>query len=432
MNDPASATTELDSLYRPLVGLQPPAILVSQRHAWAAAMSRLEDFRLSDPARCDMLETGARLAAAYQSAALDGAHPGDPRVVDALISHRAAADDLAGDVGAHVTANQRALLAAARAGALSEALIRHVHELACRPQITHPVQVDGRVQDHVLAHGEYKHHSNHTRTNEGGWRVRAPVAKVGSEMRTLVATMGPEEFGRLHPATRAAHVLQAMTHVAPFADGNARVARALAGGLLLRVSGIPLLVPADDLAAYDGAVVGAEAGDPGALVAFVVKCAVDLVDLIVEPDPSISLDRDEGLFRWEAETAAARFLGEQLPSAVQGALKRHRARTDLGWLPSLNDADIDPPAVADRERLFESRPLVIRAPLPPGPGAEEALSIDAHPLGGKGHVVLRAEAAGLRIDVRVDESADEWHDRLDPWLDRIISTLALRAAAEVE
>jgi len=358
-------------------------------------------------------------------------------VVDALLGHQAAADDLAGDVGAHVTANHRALLVAARAGALSEALIRQVHELACRPQITHPVQVDGRVQDHVLAHGEYKHHSNHTRTNEGGWQVRAPVAKVGSEMRTLMATTGPEEFGRLHPAARAAYVLQALTRVAPFADGNARVARALAGGLLLRESGIPLLVPADglaacDLAAYDAAIVGAEAGDPGALVAFVVKCAVDLVDLIVEPHPSISSDRDGGLSRWEAETAAARFLGEQLPSAVRGALTRHRARTDLGWLPPLNDADIDPSAVADGERLFEARPLVIRAPLPPGPGVKEALSIDAHPLGGKGHVVLRAEEAGLRIDVRVGEPADEWRSRLEPWLDRIISTLALRTAAEIE
>ena len=55
-------------------------------------------------------------------------------------------------------------------------------------------------------------------------------------------TCAARAFAGLHPVVQAAYLLHALDHVQPFADGNGRVGRALAGGCLLRAAGIPYLV----------------------------------------------------------------------------------------------------------------------------------------------------------------------------------------------
>jgi hypothetical protein len=437
MSDPTLAD-DADPLYRPLDGLDAWAssgggmVEAVDEGAWADAVGRLDDLRRRHPAWSDMVLRGARLAAAHQSGALDGVHGGGRPVATALLRSVTPAAEAGAEAWPHVRANDEALGLAAGSPVLTEDVIRRIHEVACRPQLTHRVVVDGRVQDHVFAHGDYKHHPNHLPDGGGGWRARAPVGLVGTEMRRLVEAMGSPGFSRLHVAARAAFVLHGVAHVAPFADGNGRTGRALAGALLLRAAGLPLLVPVDLVGAYDGALEAAGRGDTHDLVRFVADRSVDLARLLCGlPVPGAG-SHDPAYGRWCAEVATARAVADALAPEVRRALARHRARTDLGWLSPLVGATVVPPASPGHEERVDAGPLTLVVPLPGGGDVEEVITVVAHPLDAEGGVVVRAREAQLRLDVALGESPEGVASRLAPWLDRAMSTLALRVAAELE
>jgi hypothetical protein len=372
-----------------------------------------------------MVERGALLAAAHQSGALDGMHDGDPDVARALLRGASLACVPAGAV-AHVRANYDALglaRAATAADLGSEAWIRTVHRVACRPQLTHPVRGETGVHDHVLATGDFKHHPNHGRGPSGEWVAHAPVAALREEMSRLLGALAGADFAALPPVTRAAYALHGLTHVAPFADGNGRVARVLAGGHLLDGASVPLLVFADQSAGYDEALAEAAAGNPPALVRFVAdrgRAAVALVGDVRAAGPSSPAEA-EALRRWQERSRASDVLHRLLAGSVARALDRHRRRSDLGWLSRLSDAVVTP------------APLVIRVP---PTSVDEALVVDSHPLFDDEILVLRADGAGLDVKVAPPELLPDpsaaLGARLDAWLDRVVSTLALRVAAELE
>jgi hypothetical protein len=321
-----------------------------------------------------MATRGAVLAAAYQSAAIDGVVPVDSDTARSLVRGAASLASLDAEARAHVRANLDAL-ELARQAAVSEATIRRIHDVACRPQLTHQVIVDGGVQDHVMAPGDYKHHPNHLRLDGGGWKVTAPVALVGPEMARLVELAASPEFAGLHPVVQAGWLHDAVLHVQPFADGNGRVARALAGGVLLRAAWVPLVVFDGDLDVL------------GAVVA--------LVDLMAATDAG-------ALDAWRARSAAAEELRRQVAPALDAALRRP-----------------DPARRADVSGATVGTDLVVRVP---GAGVEEILTVDAHPLD-DGPVSVTAREAGLRLVAG---------EAVEPWADRVAAVLALRVAAETE
>lgn len=387
----SALSDEADPLYRPLGGLEEWAAVEVDREVWATALDRLRALREDAPDWAGMVTHGARLAAAYQSAALDGLFPVAHGLTLSLLRGEASLADVGEDERAHVRANHAAL-ALAEAPDVTEDAIRRLHEVACRPQMTHRVRVDDRVQDHVLAAGDYKHHPNHVPLSEGGWHATVPVAQIGPEMARLVEMAGSEAFAAQHPAARAAWLHHALLHVQPFADGNGRVARALAGGCLLRETSLPLV--------HVGDVAGEAQG-----VTAVERAFVDLVDLAVfgRPDPA-ALDR----WRRQAEMGGA--LRAAVVPGLERALARHR--TGARW-----PADLSAATVVPGETIVAWVPLEGHvAPV------EEVLAIDAHPLDG-GPVTVTAKAAQLRLEAGGD---------LEPWLDRVVSVLALRVAAELE
>jgi len=321
-----------------------------------------------------MATRGAMLAAAYQSAALDGVVPVDPDAARSLVRGAASLASLDGEARAHVRANLDALELAGVAG-VSETAIRSIHDLACRPQLTHQVIVEGHVQDHVMAPGDYKHHPNHIRGDGGGWTATAPVALVGLEMARLVELAASPAFAALHPVVQAGWLHDAVLHVQPFADGNGRVARALAGGVLLRAASVPLVV-------LDGDV-------------DVLGAVVALVDLMASTDAG-------ALDAWRARSAAAEDLRRQVVPALEAALRRP-----------------DPARRADVSGAKVGADLVVRVP---GVEVEEVLTVDAHPLD-DGPVSVTAQEAGLRLGSG---------EPVEPWADRVAAVLALRAAAEME
>jgi hypothetical protein len=342
--------------------------------AWAEAVGRLEALRNEDRDRAAMAARGAMLAAAYQSAALDGVVPVDHDLARSLAQGRATLASVDGDVRAHVRANLDALEVARGAG-VSEAAIRRIHDVACRPQLTHEVIVEGHVQDHVMAPGDYKHHPNHIRLDDGGWVATAPVALVEPEVARLVELAGSAEFAALHPVAQAEWLHHAILHVQPFADGNGRVARALAGGVLLRATSVPLVVYDSDLDA--------------------LHATMALVDLMASTDAG-------ALHAWRARSAAAEDLRRQVVPALEAALRRPG---------SSRRADVSGATVDDD--------LAVRVP---GTEVEETITIDAHPLD-DGPLSVTAREAGLRL------VAGEPAER---WADRVVAVLALRVAAEME
>lgn len=415
----SALSAEADALYRPLGGIEP----------WVAAAGDLPGdvgptAGHADGAWAEMVGRGLLLAAAHQSGALDGMHTGDAGVAMSLLrgSGLAAVGE---DARAHVRSNYEALLLARDAtdGELaSEAWIRRVHAVACRPQLTHPVRGEGGVHDHVLATGDFKHHPNHARSPSGAWVAHTPVARLSEEMAGFLEILQGATFAALPAVVRAAYAHHGLTHVAPFADGNGRVARALAGAHLLRDASVPFLVFADRSTDYDDATAAAAGGDPAALVAFVSERRRAVVDLLaaVRADGPSSPDEAAALRRWQTRAHAGAVVEALLPAAVERALDRHRRRGDLGWLSPLTDV------------VVSDSPLLVRAPTA---GVEEAIVVDAHPLLDKGSIALRATEASLSIDIDPEDlppMSAGVTSRLDPWLDRVVSTLALRVAAELE
>lgn len=369
-----SLSEEADPLYRPLGGLEPWASAPVDGAPWDGAVARIEALRADNPDRAAMVSRGAMLAAAYQSAALDAVVPCDHHVARSLVRGGASLASLDAQAQAHVRANLDALELARDAG-VSEVAIRRIHDMACRPQLTHQVIVEGRVQDHVMAPGDYKHHPNHLRLDGGGWVATAPVALVRQEMAQLVEVAGSREFAALHPAAQATWLHNAVLHVQPFADGNGRVARALAGGVLLTAASVPLVVldePVD-----------------------VLRAVVTVVDLMESADAG-------ALDAWRARSEAAEELRRRLVPALEAALRRP-----------------DPARRADVSHATVSADLVVRVP---GVDIDEVLTLDAHPLD-DGPVSVAAREAGLRLVAG---------EPVEPWVGRVVTVLALRVAAETE
>lgn len=416
-----------DRFYRPLEG---PEVWAAASDAvdkgpWAAALAARAALGREAPAWSVMAGRGAQLAAAYQSGSLAGLYPADDALGRRLAAGVAAASGAGAGAVPHMRALDDAASAAAGPAVATVAGLCRLHATACHPQLHHLVQADeGTWHDHVLGHGDLKHHPNHRPSPAGGWVVRAPVAMVVDETGRLAGWLGSPAYAALHPAGRAAYALHAFAHVGPFAAGNGRVGRAVATAVLLDAAGLPLWVPAGDQDAYRQAVAAADAGDRAALVVFVVGQAASVARL------ALALRAEAGgsaevaaLARWEARVGAARRLAEQAATAARAALLRHSSRTDLGWLSGLAGAVVT-----------VGGPVRLVAPVPGGATVSDVLTVDPHPLEGDGEsVVLRATEAELGITARCADIAapagNGLSNRLDDLLDRVVTALALRAAA---
>ena len=409
-----------DLLYRPLdgpLGWTAASVGVDDGH-WARAVAARAALEGEAPAWFALVSRGAQLAAAYQSGGLAGLYPMDDAVGRRLAAGVATVAGTGRDAAPHVRALVTAVGVAGGPAVASDEGLCQLHTAACHPQLHHPVQSQsGAWHDHVLGHGDLKHHPNHRPLPAGGWAVRSPVSAVVDETGRLAEWLGSWGYAGLHPVARAAYALHALAHVGPFAAGNGRVGRALASAVLLDAAGLPLWVPAASEAAFRAAVVAADDGDPTALVRFVEGQTAALARLLTTLRSEAGGPEEKAaLGRWGAREAAARRLAAQAATAAEEALSRHQARTDLGWLSALKGAEVIAGAG-------------VRLVAPAGGGTvEEVLTVDGHPLDGAGEeVVLRAAQADLALTVNGTDTAG-----LDDLLERAVTALALRAAATEE
>lgn len=155
---------------------------------------------------------------------------------------------------------------------LSTGYVKELHAALLRNQDTYAV-VDqlGRAFDKPLQKGLYKTEPNNPTRQNGSVHEYCPPEHVASEMDQLVQMHSAHNASGVPPEVEAAWLHHRFTEIHPFADGNGRVARALASLVFIKAGWFPLIVKRDHRARYIEALEQADRGDLRPLVAMFVE-----------------------------------------------------------------------------------------------------------------------------------------------------------------
>lgn len=229
----------------------------------------------------------ARRAAAVDTNAIEGIFPTDRSFTRTVAEQTGAWQQLMDQRGAHVRPAFEDTLAGfdfildhtTGKYPLTETAIKELHAVMLRSQdeITVYVSVNGtlQAQQQKLPKGEYKKQPNSPTRHDGSTFHYAPVTDTAPEMARFIAELNSEAFAALHPVVQAAYAHYAFVRIYPFADGNGRIARALASIFLYRSPGVPLVIYHDQRAHYRDALEAADDGDFKRLVRFLAEKSVD-------------------------------------------------------------------------------------------------------------------------------------------------------------
>lgn len=171
---------------------------------------------------------------------------------------------------------------ATKAQPISEAAIRALHEEVCRAQPTYRVMTAVGPQEQPLPKGQYKVLPNHVRTRKGTDHSYAPVDVTPPEMARLVGEMRSEAFLAAHPVLQAAYAHYGFVVIHPFADGNGRVARALASTFTYRAIKMPIVILSEHKNVYLDTLESADGDDYQAFVSFMLARSLDTIMLVDE------------------------------------------------------------------------------------------------------------------------------------------------------
>jgi Fic family protein len=165
---------------------------------------------------------------------------------------------------------------------ITEAWIRALHERLCEPQKTYRVLTDVGWQEQDLPKGQYKNRPNHVHLTDGTFHAYAPVDRVAEEMHRLIEQIRTPEFEAAHPVLQASYCHYAFVVIHPFADGNGRVARALASTFFYRAQSIPLVIFENQRPAYLDSLRAADLGDFRQVISFFLDRGIDTMQLVSE------------------------------------------------------------------------------------------------------------------------------------------------------
>lgn len=165
---------------------------------------------------------------------------------------------------------------------LTAVWVRRLHEIVTAAQDSYVVQTPVGPQRQPLPKGEYKTNPNHVRTADGKIHAYAPVEMTQSEIQRLLDETETDEFKESHPALQASYVHYAFVVIHPFADGNGRVARALASAFTYRAASVPLLVLAHRRDEYFSSLSRADEGAAGDFISFVARSCREAMQLVAE------------------------------------------------------------------------------------------------------------------------------------------------------
>jgi Fic family protein len=155
---------------------------------------------------------------------------------------------------------------------LSTGYINTLHAALLRNQNMHEV-VDqfGRLFDAPLEKGKYKTLPNNPLRSDGSVHEYCPPDHVASEMDSLIRMYARHQSIEIPPEVEAAWLHHRFAQIHPFADGNGRVARALASLVFIKAGWFPLIVKRDDWSRYIDALEKADGGELRPLVGLFVR-----------------------------------------------------------------------------------------------------------------------------------------------------------------
>ncbi len=286
------ADTNADALYRgfPDFSVWGP-LSPEDADLWARfAASLQERRRAASPEALRQSVDVAIRAAALDTGAIEGLYDVDRGFTMTVAVQGLAWEQMIGERGAGIRELFEAQLAAyelvldavTHSQPITEVWIRSLHEVLCAPQTMYRVLTAQGWQEHELPKGEYKKQPNHVLLKDGTVHAYAPVDLVSSEMHRLLEQTRRPEFEAAHPILQASYVHYAFVVVHPFADGNGRVARALASVFFYRPCSIPFLVFANQKPAYLDALHAADLEDSRPLRAFFRDRGIDTMQLVTE------------------------------------------------------------------------------------------------------------------------------------------------------
>jgi hypothetical protein len=176
---------------------------------------------------------------------------------------------------AELRAHELVADAAAAGAALTEELLLRTHEELVASHEQYPVLHGDDIVLEEVPRGEYKTYENYGVLSNGAKRLYAPAERVPAEVARLVREAGAQSFAETHPAVQAAYLLYAVDAIHPFADGNGRVARAVASLPFHRAIGLPLVVTPRSRRAYLTSLEACVRGEHRGVVEFVYQRGID-------------------------------------------------------------------------------------------------------------------------------------------------------------
>jgi Fic family protein len=216
-------------------------------------------------------------------------------------------EDVKGHFEAQLEALEMMLDVATNRLPVTEAWVRALHAQVCAGQETYKALTSAGWQNIELKKGVYKSQPNHVELATGETHFYAPPELTASEMQRLVDVLQSEQFAALPPQVQAAYAHYAFVAIHPFADGNGRVARALASVYLYRAISVPLVIFSDQQVAYWDALSEADKGLTQEFVTFIEDRSIDAMGMIAD---SLKIAR-----RGDLTTAA---------QSLRGALGQHQ------------------------------------------------------------------------------------------------------------
>ena len=292
--DPLSTAqlAEIDASYTPFPSFLAWPTEVPREELWARDYTAFRE--VSESASESDLEAAREIAirtAAFDTGAIEGLYSTDRGLTLTVATQAATWEQEVEerDVGALelFKAQLNALglvldLVTDRFPKVTQAWLRTLHKELVGAQETYRVITAVGPQDRPLPKGEYKQHPNHVRTADGGMHAYAPVDQTQSEMQRLLDELEGATFQNAHPILQASYAHYALTAIHPFADGNGRVARALASAYTYRAASVPLIVLAHHRDQYLDSLAKADQGNQAPFVEFMARVARDGLEMVTE------------------------------------------------------------------------------------------------------------------------------------------------------
>jgi Fic family protein len=255
---------------------------------WQPYTALLADLKQSSPNLLHEAQDIVERAAAVDTGALEGLYEVD-RGFTFTVAREAAlwevtvqkekGDKVLGYIKAQLEAYEYILDIATKQTPLTEKAIRELHEVMCRNQDTYQVYTLVGPQERKLSKGQYKVDPNHVLGRDGEYHAYAPVDGTPMEMRRFVLELQSDVFQQAHPVLQASYAHYAFVLIHPFADGNGRVARALASIYTYRDQSVPILILSEEREGYLNALADADAGNYQPFVDFTLERTLNSIQL---------------------------------------------------------------------------------------------------------------------------------------------------------